>query len=84
MVNKCIFVKQALVYFSVFRGFVDMETGEIYNLGYPSSNGQLFIDVHQSKIYGRDLMGSSKKHYSKKRILKKFTEYNGGDNNECE
>lgn len=84
VVNKCVFVKKALVYYSIVKsGFIDMETGQFYNLGYPDAVGQLFVDLHKSKIYGKDIMGTSKKNYSKKKILKKYNEYQDGDNNEC-
>ena len=82
--RKTSYVKKALVYYSINKGgFIDMETGHWYRLGYPSTNGQLFVDVHKSKIYGKELMGTNKKHYSKKKILKKYYEYKDGDNNEC-
>jgi len=84
-VNKCVFVKKALVYFSICRGgLIDIETGEFYNLGYPRIVGTSFVDVNKSKIYGKDIMGTDKKHYSKKKILKRYSEYKGGDYDECE
>ena len=80
--RKVSFYKKALVYYSVIHGgFIDMETKKLYNLGYPNTIGQLFIDVHKSKIYGKTLMGSNKKHYSKKRILKRYNEYKNADTN---
>ena len=84
MVNKCVFVKKSLVYYSYLLGqFVDLETGEWYNVGYPNSVGELFIDISISKIYGKDLMRSDKKYYTKKKILKKYDEYKGRNINEC-
>ena len=83
VVNKCVFVKSALVYYSLLQGgFIDVETGQFYKLGYPSVNGELFVDVHRSKIHGSKLMGTNKKHYSKKKILKRYSEYKDGGNNE--
>lgn len=78
------FVKKTLVYFSVNRGgFIDLETKEWYRLGYPSTIGELFVDVHKSKIYGKEIMGTNKRYYSKKKILKKYYKYKTGGNNEC-
>jgi len=83
--RKVSYVKKALVYYSINRGgFIDMENGQFYMLGYPSTKGQLFVDVHKSKIYGKDLMNTNKKHYTKKKILKRYNEYKNDDINECE
>ena len=83
--RKVSFVKKALVYYSITQGgFVDFETKEWYRLGYPSTRGELFVDVNKSKIYGKTLMESNRKYYSKKKILKRYNEYKDGDNNECE
>ena len=81
---KTSFVKTALVCYSLLLGgFVDMETGQFYKLGYPKNIGELFIDTHKRKIDGKDLMNTNKKYYSKKLILKRYNEYKNGDNNEC-
>lgn len=77
------YVKPALVYFSVScGGFIDLETKEFYKLGYTNIKGELFVDVHKSKIYGKTLMGSDRKHYSKKKILKKYNEVKDGGRKE--
>ena len=82
--RKVSYVKSALVYYSINKGgFVDLETKEFYSFGYPSFEGRLFVDVHKSKIKGKDIMDTNKKHYTKKKILKKYNEYKVGDNNEC-
>lgn len=82
--RKTSYVKTALVYYSINRGgFIDMKTKEFYNLGYPSIVGELFVDVHKSKISGKDIMGTDRIYYSKKKILKKYNEYKDGENNEC-
>ena len=77
------YVKTVLVYYSTNRGgFIDMKTKEFYNLGYPSTIGTLFVDVYKKKICGKEIMGSNKKYYSKKKILKRYNEYKDGENNE--
>lgn len=82
--RKTSYVKTALVYFSLYKGgFIDLETGDWYRLGNSDTIGELFVDVNKSKIYGSKLMDSSKKHYSKKKILKRYNEYKEGNNNEC-
>ena len=82
--RKTSYVKHALVYFDINRGgFIDIETKEFYKLGYPSVIGESFVDVHKSKIYGKEIMGTNRKYYSKKKILKKYNEYKLGENNEC-
>ena len=82
--RKTSYVKSALVYYSVYQGgFIDIETGQFYKLGYPNYVGQLFVDVHKNKIYGKDLMKTNRKSYSKKKILKRYNEYKEDDNNEC-
>ena len=63
--------------------FIDLETGRSYKFGNPKIKGELFVDIKKSKIYGKDLMGSNKKHYSKKKILKRYSEYVGDNSNEC-
>lgn len=74
------FVKKALVYFSVMQGgFIDLETKEWYRFGYPSAKGELFVDVHKDKVYGKTLMDSKRKHFTKKKILKKYAEYKTND-----
>ena len=83
--RKTSYVKTALVYYSINRGgFIDMKTKEFYSLGYPSVIGELFVDVHKSKIFGKDIMGTNRRYYSKKKILKRYNEYKEGENNECE
>ena len=83
--HKTVFVKKALVYFSVLRGcFIDLETKEKYISGFNEcTKGDLFVDVHKSRIPVKTLMDSNKTHYSKKKILKKYSEYKDCDNNEC-
>lgn len=78
------YVKKVLVYFSINKGgFIDLETNECYRLGYPSTIGELFVDIHKSKINGRTLMGNNKKYILKKKVLKRYNQYKLGDNNEC-
>lgn len=78
------YVKTSLVYFSIIQGgFIDLETGQWYRLGYPSIVGELFVDVHKNKVNGHTLMGTDRKHYSKRKILKRYNEYNYGDKREC-
>jgi len=78
------YVKKALVYYSIYKGgFIDLETGQWYRLGYPSNLGELFVDVHKGKINGHTLMGKDKRYISKKKILKRYNEYKCGDNSEC-
>lgn len=78
------YVKTSLVYFSIIQGgFIDLETGQWYRLGYPSIVGELFVDVHKNKVNGYTLMGTDRKHYSKRKILKRYNEYNYGDKREC-
>ena len=82
--RKTSYVKKALVYYSVIRGgFIDLETKEFYKLGYPCTKGELFVDLHKNKIYGSNLMASNKKHYTKKKIIKRYNDYKDGDNSEC-
>ena len=82
--QKTSYVKKVLVYYSVYEGrFIDLETNERYKLGYSNTIGRLFVDIHEKKIYGKTLMGSKKRHYSKKKILRKYDEYKSGDINEC-
>ena len=73
---KTFFVKKALVYFSVLCGcFIDLQTKERYGLGYDKcTKGDLFVYIDKDKIYGKDIVGTDKKHYSKKKILKKYNE----------
>lgn len=83
---KISFVKKALVYYSLRnRCFIDIETKERYCAGIPVSknNGNLFVDVLKSRIYGKEIMGTSRQFYSKKKILKRYMEYKAGENNEC-
>lgn len=78
------YVKKALVYYSIYKGgFIDLETGQWYRLGYPSTPGELYVDVHKSKIKGNALMETDRRYISKKKILKRYNEYKCGDNNEC-
>ena len=82
--KNIIFVKRALVYYSKKHAcFIDLETNEKYHIGmsYSTDNG-LFVDVRKQKIYGRELMDSKRKHFTKKKILKKYNEFRD-DNNEC-
>ena len=74
---KTTFVKKALVYYSVLNGYyVDLETKEKYKFGYgAASTGDLFVDIKRKKVYGKEIMGSQKKHYSKKKVLKRYDEY---------
>ena len=74
---KTTFVKKALVYYSVLNGYyVDLETKEKYKFGYgAASTWYLFVDIKRKKIYGKEIMGSQKKHYSKKKVLKRYDEY---------
>lgn len=82
--RKISYVKHALVYYNVCQGcFIDLETYERYKLGYGNTIGELFVDIHKSKIYGKTLMSSNRKYYSKKKILKKYDEYKIGDIHEC-
>lgn len=84
MANKYELIKKALVYYSILQGgFIDMETGQFYKLGYPSVKGELFVSVHKSKKYGKDIMGTNRHFYSKRKILKKYIEYKEGENCEC-
>jgi len=77
------YVKKALVYYSIYKGgFIDLETGVWYRFGYPSTPGELFVDVHKSKINGHTLMGIDRRHISKKKILKRYNEYKCGDKRE--
>lgn len=83
---KTIFVKKALVYYSVLNGcFIDLETKEKYKFGYGGCNiGDLFVDIKREKTYISSLFGSDKKYMFKRKILKKYNEVkNGCEIDEC-
>ena len=78
--------KKALVYYSLrHKCFIDLETKVRYHCGMPVSinNNYFFADILSSKISGKKILGTSRDFYSKKKILKRYNEYKGGDNNEC-
>ena len=80
-----VFVKKALVYYSEKKGcFIDLETMERYNYGIPKSSNyeDLFVNVKKEKIFGNELMHSKRKHFTKKKILKRYNEFRGNQN-EC-
>ena len=64
--------------------FIDLETKEKYKYGvFGCIEGDVFVDTRKEVIYGSKLLNSKIKHYSKKKILKMYSEYKDGDNNEC-
>jgi len=70
-----LFVKKTIVYYSEkYDCFIDLETNEKYSIGMSSlsENDNLFIDVRKPKIYGKDLMDSKRKHFTKRKILKRY------------
>lgn len=82
--KNIIYVKKALVYYSRKEEcFIDLESNEKYSIGMSySTDNDLFVDIRRRKIYGRDLMDSNRKHFTKRKILKRYKEFSGG-NNEC-
>ena len=80
------FIKKALVYYDKFHNcYIDIETRKKYSFGILGCvEGDHFIDTKKEVLYGSKLFDSKRKHYSKRKILKKYSEYKKGDNNECE
>ena len=75
---KISFEKKALVYYSLRHScFIDLETKERYSAGIPTSknNENLFVDVLKTRISGKDIMGTNRRHYSKKKIQRRYSEY---------
>lgn len=79
IVYKSIFFKKALVYHTKSDQWIDLNTKETYAFG-PVLFNDLFINPDRPIIPVFTLIDTKKSNMNKRKILKKYKEKNGGNN----